>query len=207
MTTLSSAVDTVLKPTPLTENHRRRGAKLVPFAGFEMPLQYGKVLDEHLAVRQAAGLFDISHMGILRIEANTPQEACDFLNAMVPNDLSKGKPGKAFYTQLLNEQGGIIDDIIVYQLPDELVALPLGGPADYFVIVNASNTDVDADWLAQYAPPTVRVVDVSAQFGLLALQGPKFDQVLAKLSRRPAQGYAPQTVLYRRCHVGWESRW
>ena len=188
MTTASStsvpgqSLNTVLKATPLSDNHRQRGAKMVPFAGFEMPLQYDKVLDEHMAVRNLSGLFDISHMGILRIDAPTPDEARDFLDHMVPNDLSKGKPGKAFYTQLLNEQGGIIDDIIVYQLPEEPVSLPLGGPSDYFVIVNASNTDVDADWLAQFAPPTIQISDVSNQFGLLALQGPLFDQVLLKLN-------------------------
>src|SRR5262245_42977939 len=106
------------KKTALYDNHVAKGAKMVDFAGWQMPLQYGKVLDEHHAVRRAAGLFDISHMGLVIVQGDSVESARIFLDRLVPQNLQKLAPGKAVYTQFLNAQGGIIDDIIVYELPN-----------------------------------------------------------------------------------------
>jgi aminomethyltransferase len=154
---------------------------MVDFANWQMPLQYGKVLDEHHAVRQAAGLFDISHMGLVTVTAQNADTARHFLDRLVPQNLEKLYPGKAVYTQFLNEAGGIIDDIIVYQLP------PLQQLTDFqqfLVICNASNTVKDMAWMEQQAQ-ALNVSDIRIQlhadrYSLFALQGPRFADVLAR---------------------------
>jgi len=168
-----------LKQTPLLSWHQQAGAKLVPFAGWEMPLQFSKVKTEHEAVRTAAGLFDIGHMGQIVVSGPDQDAIRDFLNRLVPQDLTTLYPGKAVYTQFLNESGGIIDDLIVYQLPE---TVPFAEFKDFLVICNAGNTDLVWNWLQQHKTDSaIQLELVSKQYSLFALQGPQFHQVLAKL--------------------------
>src|SRR6188474_3944538 len=122
--------------TPLYDRHVALGARLVPFAGWEMPVQYEGVIPEHRAVRADAGAFDVSHMGELLVEGAGARE---FLQSVLSNDVERLEPGLAQYTLLTNEQGGIVDDLIVYELD----------PFRYLLIVNASNRDGDYAWLKE----------------------------------------------------------
>jgi aminomethyltransferase len=146
--------------TPLFERHVALGARLVPFAGWEMPVQYEGVIPEHRAVRRDAGAFDVSHMGELFVEG---PGARDFLQSMLSNDLDRIGPGRAQYTLLTNERGGIVDDLIVYELE----------PARFLLIVNASNRERDAEWLRDREPPECDVRDASDGYALIAVQGPR----------------------------------
>src|SRR6478672_5438975 len=123
-----------LKRTPLYEMHVALGARMVPFSGWEMPVQYSGVIDEVRAVRAAAGLFDVSHMGELHVSG---PGALAWLNAMTTNDVSRLRPGRAQYSLLLDQDAGIVDDILVYCVDAET----------YLVVVNAGNTDKDREWL------------------------------------------------------------
>jgi glycine cleavage system T protein (aminomethyltransferase) len=152
-------VQTLLR-TPLYERHRALGARLVPFAGWEMPVQYEGVIPEHLAVRTDCGVFDVSHMGELEVEG---PKAHEFLQSVLSNDLGKVEPGGAQYTLLTNERGGIVDDLIAYRLEQ-------GG---YLLIVNASNREADFQWLKERELPGSDVRDVSDEYALLAVQGPR----------------------------------
>jgi aminomethyltransferase len=170
------------KKTALYENHVARGAKMVDFAGWQMPLQYGKVMEEHHSVREVAGLFDISHMGLVTVSSGNQDATRAFLEWLVPQDLSKLNPGKAVYTQFLNENGGIIDDIIVYELP-ALKMLP--DFQEFLIICNAANTAQDIAWMKQQALKTgFAELDLKfiqhEQYALLALQGPDFAHILAR---------------------------
>jgi glycine cleavage system T protein (aminomethyltransferase) len=158
-----------LKRTPLYENHRRAGAKLVEFAGWEMPVQYSGLMDEHRAVRTAAGLFDVSHMGQVRVGGRGAEA---YLQRLTPNDVSKLAPGRAHYSGLLDESGHYLDDILVYRL----------GAEDFLVVVNASNADADFAWMKSHAPADAALADVSDDWALLALQGPRASAILARLS-------------------------
>jgi aminomethyltransferase len=146
--------------TPLYERHVALGARLVPFAGWEMPVQYEGVIPEHLAVRADSGAFDVSHMGELVVEG---QGARDFLQSMLSNDLDRIAPGQAQYTLLTNEQGGIVDDLIVYEL----------GPSRFLLIVNAANRERDLEWLRERELPETEVYDASDDYALIAVQGPR----------------------------------
>ena len=142
---------------------------MVEFAGWEMPVQYSGVIEEHLAVRSRAGLFDVSHMG--EVEVRGPG-AFEFCQALAPNDLSRLKPGQAQYNLLLNEKGGTVDDVVMYPLA-----------ADHILIcVNASNTDKDFDWIRQQAKGKVQVENTSARYVQLALQGPAAAKILQPLT-------------------------
>ena len=123
-----------LKRSPLHDAHVALGARMVPFAGWEMPVQYKGIVDEHKAVRERVGVFDISHMGQFLVEGRSAEA---FLNRMLTNNVSKLVPGQGQYTLLLNERGGVIDDLIVYRLSDR----------EFFLVVNASMIDVDFAWL------------------------------------------------------------
>lgn len=168
--------------TALYDNHVARGAKMVDFAGWQMPLQYTKVLEEHHTVRQAVGLFDISHMGLVTVTTGDIEITRAFLDSLVPQRLDRLYQGKAVYTQLLNEQGGIIDDIIVYMLPEPLQKLTAF--QEFLLICNASNTDKDMAWIRQHADAhNIAGLNVelhSRQYSLFALQGPNFADVLAR---------------------------
>jgi aminomethyltransferase len=148
-----------LRRTPLHDRHVALGAKLVPFAGWEMPVQYEGVIQEHKAVRSDAGVFDVSHMGELEVEGPT---ARDLLQSMLSNDIDKLEPGDAQYTLLTNEQGGIIDDLIVYRLDVHR----------YLIVANASNVDAVYRWLKEHELRGSDVRDVSDEYALLAVQGP-----------------------------------
>jgi aminomethyltransferase len=161
-----------LKRTPLYECHREAGGKMVPFAGWEMPVQYSGVMEEHRAVRTAAGLFDVSHMGEIRVRG---AGALGLLQRLTPNDVSKLAPGRAHYSGLLTERATYVDDLLIYRLGDE----------DFLVVVNASNADRDFDWMASRvgeAPDAVEVTNASDDYALLALQGPKALAILAPLA-------------------------
>jgi aminomethyltransferase len=160
----------ILKRTPLFEEHQRLGAKIVPFAGYEMPVQYpAGILAEHQAVRKAAGLFDVSHMGELEIRGG---DALGFVQYVTTNDASKLVVGQAQYSAFCREDGGIIDDCIVYRFDDY-----------YMIVVNASNLDKDREWIRQFAGRFgTQVIDRSDDVGLIALQGPAAQNILAKLT-------------------------
>jgi aminomethyltransferase len=142
-----------LRRTPLYERHAALGARLVPFAGWEMPVQYTSIMDEHRAVRASAGVFDVSHMGQLRLSGDGAHE---YLQSRLSNDLDRAEPGQAQYTLLTNERGGIVDDLIAYKR----------GLDDYFLVVNAANVEPDHAALSE-------AEDVSAEWALLAVQGPE----------------------------------
>jgi len=142
-----------LRRTPLYERHAALGARLVPFAGWEMPVQYTSIVAEHKAVRSSAGVFDVSHMGELQL---TGGGAHDYLQARLSNDLDRISDGHAQYTMLTNERGGIVDDLIAYRR----------GEDDYFLVVNASNVEPDRAALSE-------TEDVSGDWSLLAVQGPE----------------------------------
>jgi glycine cleavage system T protein (aminomethyltransferase) len=146
--------------TPLHDRHVALGARLVPFAGWEMPVQYEGVIPEHRAVRSDAGVFDVSHMGELEVEGPRAQQ---LLQGLLSNDLDKIEPGDAQYTLLTNERGGIIDDLIVYALE----------PGRYLLIVNASNREPDFRWLKEREIRGTEVSDRSNEYALLAVQGPR----------------------------------
>src|SRR4051812_15780956 len=149
-----------LRRTPLHDRHVALGARMVPFAGWEMPVQYDGVIPEHKAVRTDAGVFDVSHMGELEVEGPT---ARDLLQSLLSNDVDKLEPGHAQYSLLTNERGGIIDDVIVYRLDDHR----------FVVVVNASNRDVDFEWFKEHELRGSDVRDVSDGYALLAVQGPR----------------------------------
>jgi aminomethyltransferase len=146
--------------TPLHDRHVELGARMVPFAGWEMPVQYVGVIPEHRAVRTDAGVFDVSHMGELEVEG---PHARELLQATLSNDLDKLSPGEAQYTLLTNEDGGIIDDLIAYRT----------GECSYLLVVNASNRAAAYSWLKEREVRGSDVRDVSDDCALLAVQGPK----------------------------------
>ena len=156
---------TGLKRTPLHDAHVRAGARMVPFAGWEMPVQYEGVRQEHVAVRTGAGLFDVSHMG--EIETRGPR-AADFLQHLLTNDIAKVAPGGAQYSLLCREDGGVLDDLFTYRFA------PDGDEERFLTVVNASNADTDFDWFRRQAEGCdgVEVADRSADYAMLALQGP-----------------------------------
>ncbi|MEX0321242.1 MAG: glycine cleavage system aminomethyltransferase GcvT [Puniceicoccaceae bacterium] len=164
-----------LKRTPLHAFHVEHGARMVPFAGWEMPVQYTSILEEHTAVRSAAGLFDVSHMGEVRIHG---ADARSFLNQLVTNDVDLLEVGKAIYTVMCYEDGGVVDDLIIYQVGDE----------EYLLCVNAANVEKDVEWMVGQAVGFDCLVDnVSEQFGQLALQGPRAMEILAIASGQDLQ--------------------
>ncbi len=151
---------TSLQRTPLYDRHVAAGARMVPFAGYEMPVQYDGVIEEHRAVRTDCGLFDVSHMGELHVDGPTAET---FLQEMLSNDLGKVSDGGAQYTLLTNERGGIVDDLIVYRFAH----------GQFMVVVNASNREAAYEWLKEREPRGTEVRDASDDYGLLAVQGPR----------------------------------
>ena len=158
-----------LKRTPLYAAHRRAGAKMVEFAGWEMPVQYRGVIEEHLAVRSRAGLFDVSHMGEIEITGADAPEFCQRISA---NDVARMKVSQAQYNLLLNDRGGVVDDVIFYRLEHN----------HFLVCVNAANSDKDFRWVREHTKGKVEVADVSARYAQLALQGPLAAKILQPLT-------------------------
>ena len=157
--------------TPLYETHKALGARLVPFAGWEMPVQYSSALEEHHTTRKAAGLFDVSHMGEVTFEG---PRAFERLQGLVTNDLRHCADGQAQYSAMLYDNGGIIDDIIVYRFNSER----------FLVCVNAGNRDKDFAWMnAQGTAPGCTVTDRGDDYGQLAVQGPKAPGIVQSLTK------------------------
>ena len=161
-----------LQRTPLHARHVELGARLVPFAGWEMPVQYDGVIGEHRAVRTDCGVFDVSHMGELEVEG---PRAGELLQGLLSNDLDRIGVGEAQYTLLTNERGGIVDDLIVYKLE----------PRRFLLIVNASNTRPDYEWLKERELRGSDVRDVSDEYALLAVQGPRSIERLGLPDAKP----------------------
>lgn len=158
-----------MKRTPFFELHRKAGGKIVPFAGFEMPVQYTGIIDEHKVVRNTVGVFDVSHMGEFAV---TGEDAELFLQKVTINDVSKLIPGKAQYSAMCFDDGGIVDDILLYKLT----------PDSFMVVVNAANVEKDFDWMKKHCPPNVSFENKSDDIALLAIQGPKSLATIAKLT-------------------------
>ncbi len=157
-----------LKRTPLFNEHVRLGAKMVPFAGWEMPVKYAGVIEEHVAVRSNAGLFDVSHMGEVFVSGPEAEKALSYLCC---NDVSKLVDGKAQYTAITNDDGGLVDDIIIYRMKEQ----------EYLICVNAANKDKDFAWFIKHNKFDAEFVDVSHKFGQIAIQGPKAISIFEKV--------------------------
>ncbi len=173
-----------MKKTPLHAIHKHLGARMVEFGGWEMPVQYAGIREEHLAVRQKAGVFDVSHMGEIAIRG---KKALAMVQKITCNDASRLRPGQSQYSALLNEQGTFIDDIIVNRLADD----------SFLFCVNASNADKDFEWIRSQAIPEVTVENKSDDYSLIALQGPEADKILAALEVSPRPEKAFTTVSSR----------
>lgn len=158
-----------LRRTPLFEAHQRLGGKLVDFAGWELPVQFSGILEEHRAVRTKAGLFDVSHMGEIVFEGAGALQAC---NELISNDLSRISDGQALYTAILNQDGGFVDDVICYRFSSERI----------LVCANGANVEKDFEWLKQHARPAARIRDESPEWAQIALQGPEAQAILGKLT-------------------------
>ncbi len=159
-----------LQRTPLRDFHAAHGARLVDFAGWEMPVQYRSILEEHKAVRRTAGLFDVSHMGEVDVQGPA---AGRFLNHLVTNDVAKLFPGRVLYSPMCQPDGGVVDDLLVY----------MRGAEDYFLCINAGNIAKDLAWIrAQAAAFDVKITDRSADYALLAVQGPKAAEIVQSLT-------------------------
>ncbi|HUP44739.1 MAG TPA: glycine cleavage system aminomethyltransferase GcvT [Thermoanaerobaculia bacterium] len=162
--------ETPLRKTPLNAIEKELGGKMVDFGGWELPVQYSGILEEHEAVRTRAGIFDVSHMGELTVRG--PQ-ALDLLQKTTCNDVSKLEDGRAQYNGLLYPTAGFVDDIVIYR----------NAADDYFVVANASNTDKDYEWIEDIAREMdVEVKNVSADYAQLALQGPEAERILQTLT-------------------------
>jgi aminomethyltransferase len=168
---LNSMTETLLR-TPLYDEHLKHGGRMVPFAGYEMPVQYTSIIAESKAVREGAGMFDVSHMARLRLRGD---RVLDFLEKVTTNDVSKLEDGGGQYSLLPNAQGGIVDDIIVYRIH----------PTEYRMVVNASNHEKDVAWLQSQNSEVVDIADQTDDTAMIAVQGPKAAEILAAMSNNP----------------------
>ncbi len=158
-----------LKKTALHDIHEQSGAKMVPFAGYSMPLRYSSDIEEHKTVRQGVGVFDVSHMGEFFLRG---PKAIDLIQKVSSNDASKLYDGKVQYSCLPNETGGIVDDLLIYRISEE----------EYMLVVNAANIEKDWNWISQYNTEQVEMENASDRISLFAIQGPKSTDVLQKLT-------------------------
>ena len=158
-----------MKNTALTDKHISLGAKMVPFAGYNMPVQYEGINAEHNTVRNAVGVFDVSHMGEFILKGD---KALDLIQRVTSNDVSKLVDGKVQYSCLPNETGGIVDDLLVYRIAEET----------YMLVVNASNIEKDWNWISKFNTEGVDMKDISERTSLLAIQGPKAAEALQSLT-------------------------
>jgi aminomethyltransferase len=171
-----------LKRTPLFEAHQKLGARLIDFGGWEMPVQYTGIIDEHNAVRTAGGVFDISHMGEVFVRG---AQAAEFLNSILTNDIKKLSVGQAQYTLMCNERGGVVDDLYAYRIADH----------DYLLIINASRIDADVPWMERQLSASpfkggCSLENVSDRYAAVAIQGPRvqeiIDSIVAGASQAPS---------------------
>ncbi|HEX7151466.1 MAG TPA: glycine cleavage system aminomethyltransferase GcvT [Thermoanaerobaculia bacterium] len=168
-----TASDQPLKKTPLNDVEKELGGKMVDFGGWELPVQFSGILEEHDAVRNRVGVFDVSHMGEVTVRG---AQALELLQRTTCNDVTKLEDGRAHYNGLLYPNGGFVDDILIYKIADN----------DYFVVVNASNTEKDYEWLRDAAQGLdVDVQNVSANWAQLAVQGPEAERILQPLTEVP----------------------
>jgi aminomethyltransferase len=182
----SGASSQQLLRTPLYERHRALGARLVEFSGWEMPVQYSGILEEHRTVRERAGLFDVCHMGEFRVEG---EGALDFLQRLVPNNVARLADNQALYTQILRPDGGTLDDLIIYRRAE----------GRYMVVVNAGTMEKDWAWFSEHAAghDHLTLTNISAETGLIALQGPRAQAILQPLTKTPLADIA-----YYHCQPG-----
>src|SRR5438128_4737263 len=159
-----------MKNTPFTEKHKALGAKMAEFAGYNMPISYSGINDEHATVRNNAGVFDVSHMGEFILKG---ENALDLIQRVTANDASKLTAGKAQYSCFTNESGGIVDDLIVYCIEENKV---------YMIVVNASNIEKDWNWISRFNTKNVEMHNVSDKTCLLAIQGPNATKILQPLT-------------------------
>ncbi|MDI9509322.1 MAG: glycine cleavage system aminomethyltransferase GcvT [Clostridiales bacterium] len=156
--------------TPLYDCHVRAEGKMVPYAGYLLPVQYKSgVIAEHMAVRNKAGLFDVSHMGEVILKG---KDALNYIQMLVTNDCSQMKDGQVRYSPMCNDEGGVIDDLLIYRINEE----------EYLIIVNASNRQKDLDWIKRHISGDIELVDISDDMALLALQGPNSTAILERLT-------------------------
>ena len=160
-----AASTTELRKTALNATHRKMGARMTPFGGWDMPVEYSGIVSEHMAVRQQAGLFDVSHMGRVEVEGRGAQSLLQMLSS---NDVAKLKDGQAQYTALMNERGGIVDDFLIHKIGEE----------KYFLCINASRREADLDWIAAHNTGGVTVRNISDGTSQLAIQGPRSVAIL-----------------------------
>jgi aminomethyltransferase len=178
--------DTELLQTPFHNWHATNNGRMVEFGGWHMPVQYSTIVEEHNVIRNAAGLFDISHMGRLRFSG---EDACSFLDYLLTNDVSKLQVGQVRYSLVCNQKGGVLDDVLVYRLPD-----------CYLLVVNASNRTKIVDWIGQHISKfNVDFEDQTLSHAMIAIQGPKAVEILAALGADTAAGHryysaSPMTV-------------
>ena len=177
-----------LKRTPLYASHLEAGGKMVPFGGWEMPVQYSGILAEHTAVRERVGLFDISHMGEFLVAGPNAERA---LNGLLTNDVTKLAIGQAQYTLMCNEGGGVVDDLIVYRLE----------PSVYLVIVNAGNIEKDFEWMNTRATVSAVIENQSERYAALALQGPAANKFFDFSASLPHFHIQRHTVFGKECWV------
>ena len=159
-----------LKSVPLNDLHAKLGGKMVPFAGYNMPVRYSSDIEEHMAVRNGVGVFDVSHMGEFTVKG---PHALDLIQRVTSNDASKMVNGQAQYSCLPNDKGGIVDDLIVYKIKDN----------DYLIVVNASNIEKDWNWISKFNTKGAEMKNISDEICLFAVQGPKAVDVLQKLTK------------------------
>lgn len=165
-----------MKSTPLTQKHVALGAKMAEFAGYNMPISYAGIREEHQCVRKNVGVFDVSHMGEFIVRG---RRALDLIQLVTSNDASKLKPGDAQYSCLPNLDGGIVDDLLVYRLPENMESE--GEPA-FMLVVNASNMEKDWNWISQHNAFDAKLINISDETGLLAVQGPNANEALQSLT-------------------------
>ena len=159
------------KRTPLFDTHKQMGARIVDFGGWDMPVQYTNLIEEHLNTRENVGLFDISHMSEIEISG---KDSFSFIQWLITNDISDLDIGNALYTPICNEKGGFVDDIIVYKIK----------PTHFLLVVNASNADKDFKWINKMSEGfNVEIVDVSSDTAELALQGPEAENILKEITK------------------------
>ncbi len=165
-----------LKHTPLTAKHIALGAKMASFAGYNMPIVYTNIKDEHEAVRSNVGVFDVSHMGEFIVRG---KEAAKLVQKVTSNDVNKLEIGDAQYSCLPNNEGGIVDDLLVYRLPEDYCS---EGEQAFMLVVNASNIQKDWDWIASHNDFDTAMIDISSKTGLLAVQGPNAAKAMQSLT-------------------------
>ena len=163
-----------MKKTKFYNVHQKLGAKIVDFFGFQMPVQYSSIIAEHKAVRNSVGVFDVSHMGEVKVRGD---KALNFIQHITVNDASKLFPGRVQYSAMCYEDGGIVDDLLVYKMTD----------TEFMLVINASNIDKDFEWMKANNKFDVELINESDEYSLLAVQGPNSQKVVQKICTKPVE--------------------